>query len=364
MKIKDVTNYLEEWAPLSLQESYDNAGYIVGNGNEICSGIIVCLDCTEDVVQEAIDKKCNFIVAHHPIIFSGLKKLTGSDYVQRAVIKAIKHDISIYAIHTNLDHCIDGVNGEIASRLGLKQLAILQPKKGVLLQLGVFVPNEHAEVVKEALFSAGAGAVGNYDECAFDLVGKGSFRPLEGSNPTSGEWGIRSEVDETFVQVVLPEWKKNEVHLALLTAHPYEEVAHQYVRIENEIKQYGSGVIGKLPEPMVVADFLELVRREFQTGIIKFTGKLDKGVLNVAICGGSGQFLTKLAMQKGADLLLTSDIKYHEFFDAEDKMTLADMGHFESEQFTIELLIRKITLKFHTFAVHKTGVVTNPVSYF
>jgi dinuclear metal center YbgI/SA1388 family protein len=364
MKIKEVTNYLEEWAPLYLQESYDNAGYIVGNGETECNGILVCLDCTEQVVQEAIDKKCNFIVAHHPIVFSGLKKLTGADYVQRVVIKAIQNNIVIYAIHTNLDNCLNGVNGEIASRLGIQDLHILQPKRSVLLHLGIFVPSSHSQAVQEALFAAGAGAVGNYDECIFEIEGKGSFRPLEGSNPTSGEFGVRSTADESYLQVILPEWKKHSVHQALLATHPYEEVAHQYTRIENEIKQYGSGVIGKLPEPMAVADFLELVRNKFQTGTIKFTGKLDKRVVNVAICGGSGQFLTKRAMQKGADIFLTSDIKYHEFFDAEEKMTLADMGHFESEQFTIELLIRKITGKFHTFAVHKTDVVTNPVSYF
>ena len=364
MKIQEIISFLESVAPPSLQESYDNAGLITGNSSWDCTGIITTLDATEAVVQEAIEKKCNFIVAHHPIIFSGLRKITGKNYVEQTIITAIKNDIAIYAIHTNLDNVLHGVNAAIADKLGLINRKILQPKNDTLKKLFTFVPVEFAENVRSAIFNAGGGHISNYSECSFNTAGQGTFKPGEGTNPFTGKRGIRHTEDEIKMEMSFPAWQEQAILKAMIAAHPYEEVAFDIIALENQNQQVGSGLVGELPEPVSETSFLQLLKEKFKLSVIRHTPLLDKPVTKVALCGGAGSFLIGTAAASGAGFYITSDIKYHEFFDANSRLVVADIGHFESEQHTIDLLFDILSQKFPTFAVLKTGVKTNPVHYF
>jgi len=364
MKISDITSYLDSIAPPSLQESYDNAGFLTGDKDRDCHGVICCLDAVETVIDEAIEKNCNLVVTHHPIIFSGLKKITGKTYVERTMIKAIKNDIAIYAIHTNLDNIITGVNGMIASKLGLKNTEILSSKKNQLQKLYFYVPTDHAEKVMDALFEAGGGNIGNYSECSFSVNGKGTFKPNEVANPYSGQQGVRSEDNELKIEILFPVWLQNKMISALKSSHPYEEVAYEVISLENRHQEIGSGVIGELATAMDERVFLEKLKKIFDLKLIKHTALRGKPIKKIAVCGGAGSFLIGDAISSQSDIYITSDLKYHDFFDAEDKLILADIGHFESEQFTINLLAEFLEKKFRNFAVLKTGVNTNPVHYF
>lgn len=364
MKINAMIQVLEQLAPPSLQESYDNAGLITGSASGECTGVLCTLDATEAVILEAKQKGCNLVVAHHPIVFSGLKKLNGKNYVEKAVIAAIKNDIAIYAIHTNLDNVSWGVNNKIADKLGLINRKILSPKPGQLMKLHTFVPVEHAEALRTALFTAGAGEIGKYSHCSFNVEGTGTFRAGEGTDPFVGEIGITHSEKEIRVEVVFPVWKQQEILSALFQAHPYEEVAYDLVSLGNDYQDIGSGLIGTLPEPIEETQFLRMLMTSFGLSVIKHTPFLGKNIQKVAICGGSGSFLTGKALSKGADIYISADFKYHEFFDANNRMVIADIGHWESEQYTTDLLIDVLQAKFPTFAVLKSEVKTNPVNYF
>ena len=364
MKIQEITAFLELVAPAVLQESYDNAGLLTGDSQWECTGIITTLDATEDVVHEAIEKKCNLIVAHHPIIFGGLKKITGKNYVEKTIITAIKNDIAIYAIHTNLDNVLHGVNAAMANKLGLINRTILKPKNETLKKLFTFVPVEFAENVRSAIFNAGGGHISNYSECSFNIAGQGTFKPGEGSNPFTGKRGIRHTEDEIKMEMIFPAWMEQAVLKAMLAAHPYEEVAYDIIGLDNQNQQVGSGMVGELPEPLGETGFLELLKEKFNLSVIRHTALLNKQVKKVALCGGAGSFLIGAAAATGAGFYITGDIKYHEFFDANNRLVVADIGHYESEQFTIDLLFDILSQKFPTFAVQKTGVKTNPVHYF
>ncbi|WP_207492724.1 Nif3-like dinuclear metal center hexameric protein [Aridibaculum aurantiacum] len=355
---------LEELAPPSYQESYDNCGLLVGYAAAECKGILCTLDATEDVIAEAIEKGCNLVVAHHPIIFGGLKKITGRNYVERTVIAAIKNDIAIYAIHTNLDNLLTGVNGKMADKLGLENRKVLLHRQNNLLKLAVFVPEADADKVREAIFKAGGGNIGKYSECSFNIKGTGTFKAGEGTNPHIGEIGKREEANEEKIEVILPVYKRDVVVEAMLEAHPYEEVAYDVVALTNYFQEVGSGLYGELPEPMVEKDFLNMVKEQFGLQALKHTPLMGKPVKTVALCGGAGSFLIKNALGAKADIYITSDIKYHEFFDAEGRMVIADIGHYESEQFTVDLLHDVLEANFPNFAVLKSGVRTNPVQYF
>ncbi|WP_462252165.1 Nif3-like dinuclear metal center hexameric protein [Ferruginibacter sp.] len=364
MIIQDITSLLEKIAPASLQENYDNAGLITGNTNWECTGIITTLDATEEVVNEAIEKKCNLIVAHHPIIFSGLKKITGKNYVEKTIIAAIKNDIAIYAIHTNLDNILQGVNGKIADKLGLINRKILQPKKDTLKKLFTFVPVDFAEKVRSAIFAAGGGQISNYSECSFNTAGSGTFKAGEGTKPFIGKTGERHTENEIKIEVIFPSWLEQAIYNAMVTAHPYEEVAYDIVALDNTSNSVGSGLIGELPESYSEKAFLNSIKENFNLTVIRHTAFTGKQVKKVALCGGAGSFLIGAAVSAGADFYISSDIKYHEFFDANGKLVIADIGHYESEQFTADLLFDILREKFPTFAVLKTGVKTNPVHYF
>lgn len=364
MLIKEIIEHLETFAHPSLQESYDNAGLLTGSKNWDCTGILISLDATDDVILEAKEKGCNLVIAHHPIVFNGLKRITGETYVEKAIITSIKNDIAIYAIHTNLDHVLQGVNGKMAEKIGLINCRILKSKKAILKKLFTFVPTDHAEAVRSAIFNAGAGDIGNYSECSFNASGKGTFKAGEGTNPFVGEQGKRHEEDEIKIEVIFPTWKENSIISALKSAHPYEEVAFDIIQLDNEFQTVGSGLIGELETEISETAFLDLLKNRFNLRVVRHTAFLEKPIKKVAICGGAGSFLTKTAMAEGVDIFVTGDIKYHEFFDAEKRLLLADIGHWESEQFTIDLLAEELSRKFPTFAVLKTGVKTNPVEYF
>jgi dinuclear metal center YbgI/SA1388 family protein len=364
MTINEITRFLETIAPLSLQEGYDNAGLLTGSPGWECSGIITSLDVTEAVVMEAAEKQCNLIVAHHPIIFGGLKKINGKNYVEKAVIAAIKNDIAIYAIHTNLDNVLQGVNGKMADMLGLINRRVLLPKPGLLKKLLVFVPLAQAAAVRNAIFGAGAGHIGNYSECSFNSSGTGTYKAGAGATPFAGSVGEQHTEEEVKVEVIFPAWLQQNILSAMIKVHPYEEVAYDIIALDNVSGNNGSGLVGELEEPVDETAFLEQVKLAFGLKLIRHTPLLGKKVKKVAICGGAGSFLTRAAKAAGADFYITGDVKYHEFFDADNQLVLADIGHYESEQFTINLLFDVLQEKFPTFAVLKTGVNTNPVHYF
>ena len=364
MKIASIVSWLESIAPPVYQESYDNGGLITGNSEWNCTGVLVTLDATEAIVDEAIQKKTNLIVAHHPILFSGLKKITGNSYVERAIIKAIKNDIAIFAIHTNLDNIIGGVNGRMADQLGLIHRTVLQHKPSTLKKLFTFVPEAHAEEVRLALFKAGGGNIGNYSEASFNASGTGTFKPMEGANPFIGKSGFRHEEKETKIEIIFPGYLQQTLVQALIQTHPYEEVAFDIMDLTNLQNDLGSGLLGDLPVTMDEASFLAKIKKVFGLSVIRHTRLTGQPVKTVALCGGAGSFLISKALASGAGFYISSDIKYHEFFDAEDKMVIADIGHFESEQFTIDLLYDILREKFPTFAVLKSDTSTNPVHYY
>ncbi len=354
---------LEQLAPGIYQESYDNAGLLVGNPSQIISGVLVTLDITEEVIDEAMAHHCNMIVAHHPIIFGGLKRLTGKNYVERTVLKAIKSDVALYATHTNLDNMSNGVNARICQQLGIEDYRILQPKKDTLQKIAVFVPKTHIEEVAQAMGKAGAGQIGNYSHCGFNQEGIGSFMPNDQANPYLGQSGQLEKVEEIKLEMVLPIDKTSKVLRAMQEAHPYEEVAYDIFALKNPNHTIGSGMIGQLPEAMGEMEFLKMVKAKMQTGCLKYTNLIGRPIKTVAVCGGAGSFLRHTAMAQRADVFITSDCKYHEFFDADGKIIMVDIGHYESEQYTINLLEEKVREAYPELKVFSSQVKTNPVNY-
>jgi dinuclear metal center YbgI/SA1388 family protein len=364
MLINQIVNFLETIAPPALQEDYDNAGLLTGSLHTTCTGVLISLDCTEEIVQEAIDNNCNLIVAHHPIVFKGLKKINGKNYVERTIIKAIKNDIAIYAIHTNLDNVLKGVNGKMAEKLGLQNVQILAPKNNILQKLIVFVPKENSAKLTNALYAAGAGTIGNYYNCSFTSTGIGTFTPGQNANPTKGTIGVADKSEEEKVEVIFPAYLQSNIVKAMKENHGYEEVAYDILNLANTNQDVGAGIVGNLPKPMEESAFLAFLATTFNQKCIKHTAFTNKMIQKVALCGGSGSFGTNAAKAAGADVYITSDVKYHEFFDADGRILLADIGHYESEQYTIDLLFELLSNKFLNFALLKTGKNTNPVQYF
>jgi len=364
MKLSHLTSYLESLAPLPYQEDYDNSGLIVGNPDMDVHQALFSLDCTEAIVDEAVARSCDIIISHHPIVFRGLKKLNGKTYVERVVEKAIKNDIAIYAIHTNLDNVMEGVNAKICEMLELENCRILSPKNGLLKKLVTYVPEDKAEQVRNALFHAGAGNIGDYSECSFNADGTGTFKGGEDTTPYVGEPGKRHYENEVRIETIYPANIESKLLMALFLAHPYEEVAYDLYTLSNQHQQVGSGMIGELEEEITEEEFLFVIKQNMQAKVIRHTALTGKKVKRVAVCGGSGSFLLNYAISAGADFFVTADFKYHEFFDAEGKLVIADIGHFESEQFTVQLLYDIIRKKFPNFAVRLTEINTNPVKYF
>ncbi len=362
-KISAVISSLEMLAPPAYQESYDNATLITGDRQWEVSGILCTLDCTEAIVEEAIELGANLIIAHHPIVFKGLKSITGKNYVERTIIKAIKHDIAIYAIHTNLDHVSMGVNKRISDQLGLVNTRILSPKKQLLSKLIYFVPESAAQKTLDAVFEAGAGKIGEYSDCSFQSVGTGTFTPSANANPTIGKANKPEMVQEKRIEVILPSFQASKVIKALKNSHPYEEVAYYLQQLENENQEVGAGMVGELIESLDTEAFFDLLKSKMNLKVIKHTAPIGRKIKKVAVCGGAGIFLLPDAKNIQADAFITSDIKYHEFFDAEGKLILCDIGHYESEIFTKELLGEFLSQNFPNIALYLTKVVTNPTSY-
>ncbi|WP_417799567.1 Nif3-like dinuclear metal center hexameric protein [Tenacibaculum sp.] len=363
MHIKDITNYIEQLAPLSYAEDFDNVGLLIGNYNTEVTGVLVTLDTLEETVDEAIANHCNLIVSFHPIVFSGLKKINGNNYVERVVLKAIQHNIAIYATHTALDNVNNGVSAKMGEVLGLENMKTLIPKKGIIKKLTTYVPFEEATNLREKLFEAGAGNIGNYDNCSFNVEGKGSYRGNENSNPTVGKKGELMFEKETCITVTFDSYLEGKILSALFKNHPYEEVAYEVITLDNQNQHVGMGMIGELPSAMNEKDFLLFVKETFKTGCVRHSELLNKPIKKVAVLGGSGSFAIKNALRTGADAYISADFKYHEFFKAEKRILLADVGHYESEQFTKKLLVDYLSKKFSTFAIILSEKSTNPIHY-
>lgn len=361
--IKDIVRILEDFAPPAWQENYDNSGLIVGDLNTDVSGILICLDSIEAVIDEAIAEKCNLVIAHHPIVFSGLKKITGKNYIERTLLKAIRNNIAIYAIHTNLDNVHHGVNHQLSTVMGLKDFKILSAKNSLLKKLVTYCPVAQAEQVRNALFAAGAGNIGNYSECSFYSEGTGTFKPGDNTHPFVGKIGERQHEREERMEMIFFAHYQSKILNALLKAHPYEEVAYDIYSLDNSLSSAGSGMIGMLETAMEEKEFLLKVKTVLKCSTLRHTHFTGKKIQKVALCGGAGFFLLNEAKASGADAFITADVKYHQFFDADGQILLVDAGHYETEQFTMQLLKDLLIKKFPTFAIRLTKVDTNPVKY-
>ncbi|ACU07795.1 Hypothetical protein ybgI [Flavobacteriaceae bacterium 3519-10] len=364
MKVHQAISAIERRIAIRQAEDFDNVGLLCGNTEREITGILICHDALENVVDEAIARDLNLIITFHPIIFSGLKSLTGKNYVERAVMKAVENKIAIYAIHTAFDNDYFGVNYRICEELGLINQQILMPKTNNLTKLEVFVPTSHADAVKNAMFNAGAGNIGFYDECSFSVSGSGTFRPVAGSNPYSGTQNIRENADEELISVIFENFKQNRIVAAMKNAHPYEEVAHNLTALQNENHYWGLGRFGELEEELDVQDFMRFVKEKFNLSVIRHSEPNSKTIKKIGVLGGSGASGIKAALARGCDAYLTGDVKYHDFFLGEGKMLICDIGHFESEQFVTDQLFEILSEIFPKFAVSKSVEKTNPVNYF
>ncbi|MCD6202425.1 MAG: Nif3-like dinuclear metal center hexameric protein [Bacteroidales bacterium] len=364
-KLKDIVTYLHGIAPLSYQESYDNSGLQTGDADMDVNGALLTIDVTEEVVEEAVRLGINLIIAHHPVIFKGLKKLTGDNAVERTVIKAIRNKIAVFAGHTNFDSIAEGVSKRMAEKLDLENISILTPGgKETLRKLVVFVPVEYAEKVRKAVFKAGAGTVGNYDECSFNVTGEGTFRGSVNTHPFAGKPGVLHTEKEVRTETIFPAHLQSRILRAITEAHPYEEPAYDIYSLENEYHGAGLGITGVLPAPLSEKEFLDKLKTVFNASCIRHTPLLNKPVHKVALCGGTGSFLLGAAIRTGAEFYVSADFKYHEFFNADRNIVIADIGHFESEQFTTEIFYDLLLKKFPNFVLHFSKVKTNPINYY
>lgn len=363
MKLSEITTIIEDFAPLSLQESYDNAGLSIGDKNMNIDAALLCIDITEEVIDEAISKNCNLIISHHPLIFSGLKKINGKNYIERCIIKAIKNDIAIYSSHTNCDATEFGVSYMMAKKLNLKNISILAPLKDSMKKVVFFCPISDKKRILEDLFKAGAGKMGNYDSCSFSSEGEGSFKANINTNPYIGEIDKLHLEKECRVEVLVKKHLVNKVIYTLLNSHPYEEVAYDIINTEIKDKDLGFGIIGDLEYETNVNDFLHFIKNTFECDKLRYSNHNKKTIKKVALCGGSGAFLIQKAIDKKADIYISGDIKYHDYFCTENEMIIADIGHYESEQFTKHIFYELLTKKIPTFVVRFSEVNTNPINY-
>jgi dinuclear metal center YbgI/SA1388 family protein len=363
MKLYEIITLFEKEAPVAYQESYDNSGLTTGNPDMEISGALLCIDITMEVLHEAIEKGANLIISHHPVIFSPIRKITGKTTVEKMLITAIQHNIALFAAHTNLDNVISGVNNKICDKLELQKRKILVPATSKLNKLVTFVPAGYLEKVRTALFEAGAGSIGNYDLCSYSSSGQGSYRPGENTAPFAGEKGKMHYEEETRLETIFPVVYKQRIIDALLKAHPYEETAYDIIPLDNQFDRVGSGMIGELPEETGEIEILHHIKKLFHCFVLRHSALRNKPVKKIAVCGGSGSFLIENAVAAGADLFVTGEIKYHQFFDAGDQIVLADMGHFESEQFTIEIFYDILIKKLPNFAIHFSRIKTSPIYY-
>ncbi|MDR2684607.1 MAG: Nif3-like dinuclear metal center hexameric protein [Prevotellaceae bacterium] len=364
MKLLEITAILEKFAPLALQENFDNSGLLIGDENaEIC-GALLCIDITEEVIDEAISLGFNLVIAHHPLIFKGLKKINGKNYIERCVQKAIKNDIALYAAHTNFDSVQYGVSCKMAEKIGLENLKVLSPCKDVLVKIVTFLPVKFIENVRTAAFEAGSGHIGNYESCSFSAQGEGTFRALDGAKPFLGKVGEMHTETENRLEFIVPAYLADNVMLAIKDAHPYEEPAIDIFPLKNAWESVGLGVVGMLKNPMSETEFLTYIKQTFGVGVIRHSKFLNKPIVRAALCGGSGAEFINNAKRCRADIYVTADVSYHKFFEAENSLVIADIGHFESEQFTKEIFYEILLKNFKNFAVEFSKNERNAVEYF
>ncbi len=363
MYVKEVIDFLEKIAPLSIQEEYDNSGLLVGDSKTRLNGVLISLDCTEQIINEAIKNNCNLIIIHHPLIFNPIKKINGKTSNEKVIISAIKKDICIYSMHTNFDNILNGVNFIIAKKLNLKKLKILRHKKNTLSKLELYCPKEFTEKVRNSIFLVGGGKIGEYNSCSFNISGKGTFKPSRNANPFIGQKDEFKVEDEDKIELVFPSYLENKIIDTLKNNHPYEQVAFQVIQLSNPHPEIGSGLVGELDDEIRSDEFLRLLKDKMNTNSIKYTKLVRKKIKKIALCGGSGSFLINDAILSNADLFISSDIKYHDFFKADNKIIIADIGHYESEQFTKDLIFDLLNKNFNRFAILKSKINTNPVNY-
>ncbi|HOK38007.1 MAG TPA: Nif3-like dinuclear metal center hexameric protein [Bacteroidales bacterium] len=364
MKVADIISLFDGVAPIKLQENFDNSGLNVGNPQTEIAGVLLCLDVIPEVVEEAIAEKCNLIISHHPLIFDGLKSITGKNYIEKSIALAIKNDISILCLHTNLDSVREGVSGKIADKLLLENKKVLVPKENSLRKLVVFVPESHAEEVRKSIFDAGAGHIGNYDSCSYNVNGLGSFRAGVDANPFVGEIGKIHYEPEIRVETIFPEYLQNKIISAMLSSHPYEEVAYDIYKLENKWNSVGFGIVGELSTKMEEKDFLLYIKEKLNVKYLRHSSFTNKTIKKVAVCGGSGASFIKEAITAGVDVYITGDVKYHDYFSIEKQFLLVDIGHYESEIFILEKFYDEIIKKNPNFAVRFTKINTNPINIF
>jgi dinuclear metal center YbgI/SA1388 family protein len=363
MQLSEIITIFDHEAPPVYQEPYDNSGLAVGEPSMEITGALVCLDVTLTVLNEALAQGLNLIISHHPLIFSPVRQLVGKNNTEKILIQALRNNVAIYSAHTNMDNVPNGVNERICRKLGIAGAQILLPRSKGLFKLVTYVPESHADQVRSALFSAGAGHIGNYDSCSYNVSGNGTFKPLEGADPYVGEIGKLHFEKEIRIETVIPEHVKNQVIKALLDNHPYEEVAYDIYSLDNAWDQVGAGMIGELPEAQTEQDILNKIKQVFNCKVLRHSKLTGKPVKKVAVCGGSGSFLISSAIAAHADLFLTGEIKYHQFFEAEDRLVVADIGHYESEQFTIEIFYDILKKNLPNFAVRFSSMITSPIYY-
>lgn len=362
--VGDIVRALEEFAPPALQEDYDNSGMQVGSRSAACTGVLLCVDVTPATIDEAVARGCNLVVSHHPLIFKGLKSLTGATPQQVAVMDAIAAGVSVYSCHTSLDNTVGGVSHEMARLLGVSDVRLLERLRHRMMKLITMVPHGDVETVRMALFEAGAGSLGDYDSCSFGVRGEGTFRALDGANPYVGDIKEMHVEPETRLEVLLPAWRKGQVEDALLSSHPYEEPAYDFIMLENESGHWGSGVVGNLDTPISPSELIGRVKAAFGSPMARTTAfDPDTTLRRIAMCGGSGVFLIPAAIAARAQAIVTSDVKYHDFVDYADRILIIDIGHYESEQCTKEIFYHVISKKFPNFAIHYAEKEKNPINY-
>lgn len=363
VKLKDIISHIEQYAPPVFQESYDNSGLITGDIEKTIKTGLIGFDVTEDLIEEAIKLKAGVIITHHPLLLEGFKKLTGKSYRERILISAIKNDIAIYSAHTNLDSVKAGISSKLADKLKLENCNILAPKENMLKKLVVFAPASHAEVLRSGLFETGAGHIGNYDSCSFNLIGKGSFRGGENTSPFSGKKGKLNFEEEIRIETIFLKHQQSGIIKKLIELHPYEEPAWDIYTLDNQYEEAGFGITGYLKNEIEESDFLNLLKRTFNAKGIRYSKLMGKPIKKVALCGGSGSFLLQNAISSEADVFVTGDYKYHQFFDADGKILIADIGHFESEQLAMEIFYDILIKKIPNFALHLSKYSSNPINY-
>ncbi|MDD3735575.1 MAG: Nif3-like dinuclear metal center hexameric protein [Bacteroidales bacterium] len=362
--LSEFVSWLEELIPLSFQEDYDNSGLQVGDPGAMISSVLLAVDVTPEVLAEAVSHGCDLVLSHHPLIFRPLRHITGGNNSEVCVARALRHGIAVYSTHTSFDNTANGVSRILAEKIGLQRINVLSPLKGRLFRLVTFVPDSHASAVRDALFAAGAGNIGNYDRCSFNVTGEGTYRAGEGADPFAGSIGEYHAEPEVRIEVVVPAHVKGACVRALLAAHPYEEVAWDLIALDNEYRGAGAGAIGALPEPLAGAALLQVLQGFTGLPVIRYSGDPARTVRRVAVCGGAGSALINDAARAGADAFITGDIKYHSFMEAPPDMLVADIGHYESERYSLEILFNLIQKKFPNFALRFSGITTNPINYY